>query len=467
MMYLTKVIFNACLAILNCSLCLSSTSLARKMLIDDMKICPHGYRGCPKEKWYFATFYFMIYISGFLGCFISLYFKNANRRKLMLAIHYLFIIGSTLTFYTSPHVIITLFSQAFFGLAIGCSVVTVCFYVLEYSPKEDQNYYGYIIQVFFSIGLLISYIFGACYENIRFSNPKTNRIVLLLLYKTHMCLPIIFSIIALILFHFVFTMDTPLHLYESKKYDKFETLKTTINSKNFDEKKEYHTNKKTEEVSLLGNDIAIYDFFKNKDLRKLSLTSCLLCHLYSFSGSFLFFNKMFLFYKIFSSTMANTFISTGFICLYAICSIIVVTVLSHRFQKKDLLITGLLLQTIASVCIVGSYFLKFTNVFNQLVITAAITIYFTGLSLGFGHILWTHIYELFPKESKSVAAFCSYSSLFIAALIMSILLEFLSMKYYCYLFITFIVSLLLSILFFNSFYEEDSMVIKRHDSVQA
>ncbi|SBT33498.1 sugar transporter, putative [Plasmodium ovale wallikeri] len=455
---------NACLAIVNCSLCLSSTSLARKMIVEDFQICPNGYRGCDKEKLYFGTFYFMLYMSAIFGCIISLFFKSVNRRKYMMTIHCMYIIGSILTIYSKAHIILFLFSQAFFGISIGCSIVIVSLYILEYTPKEYQQYYGYSVQTFFSIGLLISYIFGSFYENIWFKNENVTYWTLIILYKIHLCLPLLFSVISLVLLYFVFTMDTPLHLYESQKYDKFEKIKKKISIKEFNEKEEYHKNITTNEISLLGNDINIIDFFKNTKLRKACFTCSLLCYLYSFNGCFLFFNKLFLFYKAFTNNMTNTFTAMGFIFFYFICTIIT-TILSQKYNKKDLLIIGLILQGISATGIVGSYFLNFSNVLNQIVLTVAIAFYFLGLSLGFGHIIWTHIFEMFPKECKVVGAFCSYYALFIGAFIMSILLEYVSMQYYSYLFITFLVSLIASVLCSGLFCQEDVVAIKRHDSV--
>ncbi|CRG96742.1 sugar transporter, putative [Plasmodium gallinaceum] len=463
MLYLTKVISNACLAVINCGLCLSSTNLARKMIVDDFKLCPVGYRGCDKEKWYFSMFYFILYMSSFFGCFTSLFFKNTDRRKFIIIIHYLFIIGSLLTIYNTPHIIIFLFSQAFFGLAIGCSVVIVCFYVLEYSPKIYQNFYGFYIQTFFSIGILISYIFGACYENIKFQNPRTTDLVIKILYKVHLCLPMIFSLISLILLHFVFKLDTPLHLYVTKNYEKFEKLKTKINVKEFDEKKEYHMNPATNDVTLLYKDLPLIDFLKNKNLRKASFTGSFLCYLYSFNGCFLFFTKIFLFYRLFSSTMLNTFISVGFILLYVI-STIISTFLAEHVQKKKLLIIGLVVQGLASAGLVITYFLSLENFLNQIIVTLSYATYFIGLSLGFGHMIWTHVFEMFPKECKVVGALCSYYPLFIGAFIISFIFEFASKQDYAYLFIIFLVSIIVSIICFNSFYKEDKELIAKKSS---
>ncbi|SBS85623.1 sugar transporter, putative [Plasmodium ovale curtisi] len=223
-----------------------------------------------------------------------------------------------------------------------------------------------------------------------------------------------FIVISLVLLYFVYTMDTPLHLYESQKYDKFEKIKKKVSKKEFNEKIEYHTNMTTNEISLLGNDINIIDFFKNRKLRN----SC-------FTGS----------------------------------------LLSQKYNKKDLLIIGLILQGISATGIVGSYFLNFSNVLNQIILTVAIAFYFLGLSLGFGHIIWTHVFEMFPKECRVVGAFCSYYALFIGAFIMSILLEYVSMQYYSYLFITFLVSLIASVLCSGLFCQEDAVAIKRHDSI--
>ncbi|VUZ94810.1 major facilitator superfamily domain-containing protein, putative [Plasmodium vivax] len=464
MLYLTKVISNACLAILNCGLCLSATNLARMMLLRDFKICPEEHMKCDKEKWYFATFYFTLYMSAFFGCLISLYFKSTNRRKGLMGIHYLYIIGSLLTIYSSPHIIIFLFSQAFFGLAIGGSVVTASCYILEYAPKEHQKFYGFYIQIFFALGLLISYIFGAMYANMRFSNPKTTYWVLTVLYKLHLALPLLFSVVSLLLFSLVFTLDTPLHLYESKKFKKFDKLKSKMKMDQFDEKEEYHKNERTKEVSLLGKDLTVVDLFQNEVLRKTSFVGMLLCFLYSLNGSFLFFNAIFLFFKAFPTTMANTFVSVGFVLLYLISSI-VCTKLIQTYKKKDLLITGLVIQAISAACLVGSYFLEFTSLLHKVMLIVAIASYFVGLSLGFGHMIWTHVFNLFPKECKVVGAFFSYYALFLGAFLISVLLEFISAKYYSYLFILCLVSLSVSIVSFNKCYKDERVAIARHPSV--
>ncbi|CAA9987465.1 sugar transporter, putative [Plasmodium knowlesi strain H] len=465
MLYLTTLISNACLAILNCGLCLSATNLARMMLLRDFKICPEGSIKCDKERWYFATFYFTLYMSAFFGCLFSLYFRSSNRRKGLMGVHYLYIIGSLLTIYSSPHIIIFLFSQAFFGLAIGGSVVTASCYILEYTPKDHQKFYGFYIQVFFALGLLISYIFGAMYANMRFSNPKTTYWVLTVLYKLHLALPLIISVVSLLLFSFTFTMDTPLHLYESKKFKKFDKLKTRMNIKEFDEKEEYHKNEKTKEVSLLGKDLTMVNFFQNELLRKTSFVGMMLCFLYSLNGSFLFFNAVFLFFKAFSSTMANTFVSVAFVFLYFISSI-VSTRLIQTYGKKDLLITGLVIQAISAACLVGSYFLDFTNLIHKILLIISISSYFVGLSLGFGHMIWTHVFDLFPKECKVVGAFFSYYSLFLGAFLISVLLEFISTRYYSYLFILCLISLFVSIVSFSRCYKDERVTIARHPSME-
>ncbi|GAW80258.1 sugar transporter [Plasmodium gonderi] len=464
MIYLTKVISNACLSILNCGLCLSAINLARKMVVADFKICPRGYARCKKENWYFATFYFTLYASALFGCLISLYFKDANRRKRMMVSHYLYIIGSLLSLYSSPHIVIFLFSQAFFGLAIGCSVVTAPSYVLEYSPKEHQKFYGFYIQIFFAVGILISYIFGASYISIRLKNQKTWHWFVTLMYKLHFAMPLIFSLVSLLLFYFVFTMDTPLHLYESKKFKKFDKLKTKINVADFDEKEEYHKHKSTYEVSLLAKEVSIISLFQNDTLKKTSFIGMLLCFLYSANGSFLFLNTIFLFFHALSNTLANTLASVGFILLYLISSI-VCTQFVDKFEKKNMLICGLLIQVISVTCLTGSYFIDFTTVVHKIMLIMAIAFYLIGLSLGFGHVIWTLVFDLFPKESKVVGAFFSYYSLFIGALFISLILEFINTKYYAYFFILCIISLSISIFAISKFYKDNVVIIARHPSI--
>ncbi|EUD68017.1 hypothetical protein C922_01629 [Plasmodium inui San Antonio 1] len=465
MLYLTKVITNACLAVVNCGLCLSATNLARMMLVRDFKICPEGYIMCEKEKWYFASFYFTLFMSAFLGCLITLYFKSSNRRKALMGVHYLYIIGSLLTVYSSPHIVIFLSSQALFGLAIGASVVIVSCYILEYTPKDHKKYYGFYMQIFFALGLLISHLFGAMYANMRFSNPKTTYWVLTVLYKVHLALPLLFSLVSLLLFSFVFTLDTPQHLYESKKFETYEKSKTKLNIKNFDETEEYHRNETTKEVSLLGKDMPIVNFFQNEALRKTSFVAMLLCFLYSLNGSFLFFNSMFFFFKAFSSTKANTFISVAFMSLYLISSI-VSTRLIQTYERRDLLITGLVVQGISAACLFGSYFLDFTSLLHKVMLIGAIAAYFIGLSLGFGHMIWSHVFDSFPKECKVVAAFFSYYALFLGAFFISVVFEFISMKHYYYLFLLGLISLSISIVCFNKCYTYERVAIVRHDSVE-
>ncbi|SOV76366.1 sugar transporter, putative [Plasmodium sp. gorilla clade G3] len=463
MLYITKIISNACLAMLNCGMCITATNMARKFIVQEYEICPMDQRGCNKEKWYFICFSFILYMSALFGCFLCLFFKSLNRRKFMLLINYLFMIGSLLTIYNKPHIIIFLFTQAFFGLSIGCSFVIVCFYVLEYSTKTYQNFYGFYLQTFFALGMFISYLFGAAYENIKFDNLRRTHICLYTLYKIHFLLPTLFSLISVLLFHFVYKMDTPLHLYEKKSYKKYETVKFKINMEQLDEVTEYHRNKTNKEVKFLMSDMLFIDFWNNKKLFNTCLITSLICYLYSFSGCFLFFTKPFVFYKSFSTNMANTFICVGFILWYIICTIIS-TIISQYYKKRDLLIIGLVLQIIASTAMVASYFVTLTSIINKIIITTAIFLYFLGLSLGFGHIIWTHVFETFPNECRILAAFCSYYALFIAAFIISALLEFISINYYSYVFITFLISLILSVICFNYFQMEDVVVIHKSKS---
>ncbi|CXI33394.1 sugar transporter, putative [Plasmodium berghei] len=464
MMYLTKIVSNACLAIINFGLCLSLTSLSRKMLIKGYNICPEGYRGCDKEKWYFSTFYFTLYMSGFLGCFISLFFRNVNRKKFMQAIHYLYIIGSLFTIYYEPHVILFLFSQAFFGLAIGCSIVIVCFYIFEYSPKEHQNYYGFTIQTFFSIGLLISYLFGVIYEHVDF-NKSTSYWILMILQKLHMLMPLIFSVISILLLKFVFTMDTPLHLYKSQKYDKFEEIKKKISKNGIDEKHEYHSNEKNNEINIILNDLTFIDLFKDTKLRKKCIIGSILCYLFCFSGCTIFFNNLFLFYEVFKTKKESAAVSMIFMFIYFVFTIIT-TKLAHYYNNKNkLIILGFILQLISSFIMMICSFCNLTQVINKLIISINIILYIAGFSLGFGHIIWTHIFHIFSKEYKVVGAFCSYYAIFIGAFIMSTFLEFTNTNRYSYLFIIFIIFSIISIIFFKSIYLKNSENKKKEDQI--
>ncbi|WBY56772.1 major facilitator superfamily domain-containing protein [Plasmodium yoelii yoelii] len=422
------------------------------MLIKGYDICPDGYRGCDKEKWYFSTFYFTLYMSAFLGCFISLFFRNINRKKFMQVIHYLYIIGSLFTIYYEPHVILFLFSQAFFGLAIGCTIVIVGFYVFEYSPKEHQNYYGFTIQTFFSIGLLISYLFGVIYEHMKFNKITSSYWILMILQKLHMLMPLIFSIISILLLNFVFTMDTPLHLYKSQKYDKFEEIKKKISKVGIDEKHEYHSNEKNNEINIILNDLTIIDFFRNKKLRTNCIIGSILCYLFCFSGCIIIFNNLFLFYNIFETKRESSIISMIFIFIYFLFTIITTKLANYYNNKNKLIILGFVLQLISSFIMMICSLCNLPQVLNKIIISIDIILYIIGFSFGFGHIIWTHIFHIFSEEYKVVGAFCSYYAIFIGTFIMSIFLEFSNINKHSYLFIIFIIFLIVSILFFKSIY---------------
>ncbi|SCN59676.1 sugar transporter, putative [Plasmodium chabaudi adami] len=464
MMYLTKLVSNACLAIINCGLCLSLTSLSRKMLIKGYDICPEEYRGCEKEKWYFTTFYFTLYMSAFLGCFISLFFRNVNRKKFMEVIHFLFIIGSLFTIYYEPHVILFLFSQAFFGLAIGCSIVIVCFYIFEYSPKANQNYYGFAIQPFFSLGLLISYIFGFVYEQIDFTKLTSSYWVLMILQKLHMLVPLILSTISVLLLRYVFTMDTPLHLYKSQDYDKFEEIKKKISKKELDPKREYHLNEKTNEINIILNDLTLIDIFNDKKLRKKCIIGSILCYLFCFSGSIIFFNNLFIHYDVFKTKKESATISMIFMFIYFLFTIITRR-LSRHYDKNKLIVFGFIFQTISSFIMMICSFCNLSDVLNKLIISISIILFTSGFSLGFGHIIWTHIFHIFSIEHKVVGAFCSYYAIFIGSFIMCTLLEFSDLNKYSYLFIVFIIFTITSIIFFKTIYIDNAEPKKKPEPI--
>ncbi|EUD72032.1 hypothetical protein YYG_02733 [Plasmodium vinckei petteri] len=451
MKYLTKIVCNACLAIINCGLCLSLTSLSRKMLIKGYDICPEGYRGCEKEKWYFTTFYFTLYMSAFLGCFISLFFRNVNRKKFMQIIHYLYIIGSLFTIYYEPHVILFLFSQAFFGLAVGCSIVIVSFYIFEYSPKEHQNYYGFTIQTFFSLGLLISYVFGVIYERVDFTKATSSFWVLMVLQKLHMLTPLILSVISVLLLRYVFTMDTPLHLYKSQKYDKFEEIKKKISKKELDEKHEYHENEKHNDTNIILNDLTLIDIYNNKKLRRRCMIGSILCYLFCFSGCIIFFNNLFLYYDVFKTKKESATISMIFIFIYSLFTIITRRI-SYHYNKNKLIIVGFIFQAISSFIMMICSFCNLPEVINKLIISISIILFISGFSLGFGHIIWTHIFHIFSREYKVVGAFCSYYAIFIGSFIMCTFLEFSNTNKHSYLFIIFIIFTIISIIFFKMIY---------------
>ncbi|EAA17340.1 hypothetical protein [Plasmodium yoelii yoelii] len=243
MMYLTKIVSNACLAIINFGLCLSLTSLSRRMLIKGYDICPDGYRGCDKEK---------------------------------------------------------------------------------------------------------CYLFGVIYEHMKFNKITSSYWILMILQKLHMLMPLIFSIISILLLNFVFTMDTPLHLYKSQKYDKFEEIKKKISKVGIDEKHEYHSNEKNNEINIILNDLTIIDFFRNKKLRTNCIIGSILCYLFCFSGCIIIFNNLFLFYNIFETKRESSIISMIFIFIYFLFTIITTKLANYYNNKNKLIILGFVLQLISS-----------------------------------------------------------------------------------------------------------------------
>lgn len=447
MLDVTKVALNTSLTVINSGLVISTPNLARKFITQYYNLCPVGVYECPKERYYFIAINLVLYLSAILGCFIGLLFKSANRRNRLIGIHYLFIVSGLLSLF-APHFILFLLVQAISGVALGLTIVTVTVYIYEYTPRIYHKYYGSFLQTFFAIGLFLSYIFGVCYENIDTPSYDTVAIIVKTLQKFHSGLLVIISGIALCFLYFVFKFDTPYHLYATKNYEKYDKLKMKMKSfRNIDEHVEFdNPPKKKTIIVLIERDLPLVDVFVEKEFRNLVLIGSVLCLCFALNGYFFFFANSFLFYKIFESMLINNLFTLGFIFVYLIFSIATMALLLN-FKKKTLLCSGLIIQILALLGIIILHFVGTSTLLTEIILTICMCLVFIGFAVGFGSSVWTFSSHQFPNPVKGVGSCVCYAVLFFAALVINIVYELLHIKHYVYIFISFLVSAILSLIF--------------------
>ncbi|XP_076258320.1 facilitated trehalose transporter Tret1-like isoform X2 [Rhynchophorus ferrugineus] len=276
------------------------------------------------------------------------------------------------------------------GLAGGAFCVAAPLYTSEIAENEIRGALGSYFQLLLTVGILLSYTFGAV------TTPKTLSIICAFI-------PIVFGLI------FFFQPETPIHLLKKgKRQAALESLQKLRGAK-YDSEKELteiqqHLDQNTQ------NKVSFLQSLKTKASKKAFIICLGLMAFQQLSG----INAVIFFLgNIFESAggaIPSNYATIG-VGVVQVVATFVSSLVVDKFGRKVLLIGSAFFMCISGILLGVFFTLKDRNILNDETINnisflpiVSLVIFITVFSLGFGPIPWMASSEIMPPEIKSVAS---------------------------------------------------------------
>lgn len=376
-------------------------------------------------------------VGGMIGAFTSKYVVDFFGRKSGILFHNIFtVIGSILVLVGKPlgSTYCIIISRAFFGIQGGMMCGLIPTYLNEISPKALRGATGVMSQLFITVGILVSQVFG--FRQL-LGTAESWHILL--------AIPIIPSVVgglALLLF---FPESPKALLLDDKNMEgcrkALEKLRNSSNVQYEIQQIQDEGNTGSDESSL-----SIISLLKSRELRWPLLTGLILNmtqQLCGINAVFFYSDSIFKNAGIKDEHIQYAVFATG---LINVISTIAVVPLIDRLGRKPLLTYPMIAIIIDFVILTFLLKYKDSSPIVSYLSIAFIVLFITCFAVGLGPIPFIYVAEVFRQEARSAAiAICMFSN-WVANLLLTSLFPYMTEVLNQYVFLVFVVIVLAALL---------------------
>jgi len=324
---------------------------------------------------------------------------SIGRRKAMLLIDVIALIGTGLTLITEPHAMV--FGRLIQGFCVGANSSLVPLYISEVAPTEIAGTLGTMNQLLITIGVIVAPVLGLHMPTF---TPKTFSHSDNQWFKVLLGFAAFAAVLRLILSLIVFTHETPKYLVQNSQDDEARIVL----------EKFYPDSRAQEELSKLrqqresqaqGGQLTMKDVLSAKYSKRL-IIGVMVAVFQQLSGinAIIFFSN-----QIFPADEAtqDTVILDALQIIATICAGLVI----ERFGRKSLLVAGMGVSSVI-LGVFGVLSLMTTSPNLKFLIWA----YIIGFGFTIGPAPWIYIADILPDLAIGIAVLGNWASTFIIGL---------------------------------------------------
>nr|BAN65848.1 hexose transporter [Babesia bovis] len=344
------------------------------------------------------------FIGGAVGSLLIGYFAKFGRRKGMLIIHIINVIGSCMSTAASCFTMFLL-GRLIAGVSVGASGV-VAIYLSEICTNESRGKFGIVYPLFICIGqflmvawqLLHGRILGADGAAVTMDDLKTfDKFV----WRMAQFWPVVFSIIAVVIMVFIVTDDTPYVLLNEGKEEEARSVISKLHGEENADAITAELKADIEAQKANSDKLSLLEALKVSQYRKVIFICCGLGIVQQFSGINIFVaNASTLFISIMGRTViANVMGLIGILCL--MITMISLSFFIEKFGRKTLLLAGIL---VSSVFMVPAVIIKIAAgkeaKWAEYIMVTGCMGFMVGFAIGLGGVMWLYLAEAMGAEYK-------------------------------------------------------------------
>jgi len=336
--------------------------------------------------------------------------SSIGRRKAMLLMDFIAVIGTGLTVITEPHSMV--FGRLIQGFCVGANSSLVPLYISEVSPSEISGSLGTANQLLICIGVLVAPLIGLGMPSFpaktySFSDSKY--------YKILLGFAAFAPVFRLLLSAITFTHETPKYLVQlSKDEDARVVLEKFYSHSRAQE--ELSKLRQQRELQSQGGQLTMRDVLSAKYSKRL-IIGIMVAVFQQLSGinAIIFFSN-----KIFPENEAT--VDTVIMDVVQIIATVCAGLLIEKFGRRSLLISGMG----TSAIVLGVF--GICSLYTQSSgLKFLIWAYIFGFGFTLGPVPWIYIADILPDVAIGMAVLGNWSSAFIIGLGFPIVADHLGM----------------------------------------
>ncbi|GIX65405.1 hexose transporter [Babesia caballi] len=344
------------------------------------------------------------FLGGAIGSLAIGFLGKYGRRKAMIVIHGLNILGSVLSA-ASQWFSMFLIGRLIAGVSVGMSGI-VAMFLTEICPSDKRGIYGTVYPMFITIGqllmnawqLLHGRVLGADGSTAAVEITNTDRFI----WRMAQAWPIVFSLIALLIIFTVVKDDTPYVLVQEGRDEDAKRVITLLHGEENVETVMGEVKSDVEALKSASSTLGIFAALKVPKYRYAIIIVCGLSIMQQLSGINVFVANA---SKLFVSIMGRTFTANlmglaGMLCLFA--GMISLLFVIQKFGRKTLLLFGI---GLSSLFMVPAVIVKMSSTADwaKYFMVVGCMGFMVGFAIGFGGIMWLYFAEALGAEYKDAA----------------------------------------------------------------
>lgn len=357
---------------------------------------------CPKGDSYGSLIGGGVFWGGAVGsCFIGL-LSNHGRRKAMMILHAINIVGSIIS---SAAQCFSMFLLGRFlaGISVGMSGL-VAMYLTEICPSDKRGTYGIVYPFFITLGQLMMTLWQLLHgrvptlgeNNAPFEITSFDRFI----WRSAQFWPVVFSGLALLIIVLIVKDDTPHVLIQEGKDEDAKRVIALLHGEDKVESVLAEVRSDQEALKASSTTLGIWAALKVPKYRRPLFILFGLSLMQQLSGINVFVANA---SKLFVSIMGRSFLSNivGSVCVAVLfVSTLALAFVIDKFGRKTMLLFGI---GLSAVLLVPPVIIKVVAAeANWVKITLAIGCvgYVAGFAVGLGGIMWLYFAEALGSEYK-------------------------------------------------------------------